>query len=570
MKFILLCLFLSSCATPVIRQTTRTIRTQVKQGNYKQALKFVQTEKSYKEKKSRLLYHMEQGLIYHLMGHYQKSIDHLGKAKSIHQKLYTISLKKKLQTIITNETVDIYYGEVFERSLLHFYQALNHFSLYQRGSLLLPKGKEMMIKKLSQQQKRTHLLSARAEVVSWDSFLDSQQESRRGKSIFKNDLLSKTFGAFIHEALNSPSENQIALQLYKDAKKILFRNYNSYKTYNLFSKKFKFDFKKLPRLGKKKVEKNYVNSTPFSEQLTKYLNFKILELTKKVRPLDMKNMIRVHQISKETVDKVASTPPSNVAFVIQRGIIPPKIAFKQHYSLERALTPDNPTLEQRKWAKVGSFIIMAYAANELGLFPPANRYDPLGAEIGVRLADYSTSGLAISFELPKIQNKKIGEEISLEIYDKNKVLAYKGPLSIVAPLGDIAEEAVAEYSAALYPKLGARLAMKHMAAIFASYLTYQSLKESNNYNYFAKLAAVAQYMVVAKTIENSEKADTRYWSTLPSNIRIGNAYLKKGKYAAKIVFTKKINGQVQKRISPLGLFTIDDDKKKKILNYRVH
>ncbi|MEE2744644.1 MAG: hypothetical protein VYD54_12095, partial [Bdellovibrionota bacterium] len=223
LKFILLCLFLSGCATPVLRQTARTIRTQIRQGNYQQALKVVQAEKSYKEKKTRLLFHMEQGLIYHLMGRFQKSIDHLGQAKSIHQKLYTISLKKKLQTILTNETVDIYYGEVFERSLLHFYQALNHFSLYQRGSLLLPEGKEMMVKKLSQQEKRSHLLSSRAEVVSWDSFLDSQQESRRGKSIFKNDLLSKTFGAFIHETLDTPSENQVALQLYKDAKKILFR-----------------------------------------------------------------------------------------------------------------------------------------------------------------------------------------------------------------------------------------------------------------------------------------------------------------------------------------------------------
>ena len=570
-KFILFSFLLSSCATPILRKTSQEMRSEILQGNFKKALKIVQAEPSFKEKKSQLLYNMEQGLLYHLMGHYKQSLFHLSRAKEIHKKLYTIALKNKLQTLVTNETFDLFYGEVFERSLLHFYLALNHISLYQKGQVRVPapEGKKPLIKKLSDKEKRTHLLSARAEVVAWDSFLDSQQISRRGKSVFKNDLLAKTFGAFVHETINTPTELQIALQLYKDAKILLFRNYNSYKTFNHFSKKFKSNFEKLPKWRKNKIKKEFISQTPYSNELEAFLNFKILELTKKVRPYEMEKMIRIHNIDKKTVHRVQkASRPTNVAFMIQRGLIPAKVASKQHYSLESALTPDNPSKTQREIAKVGSFVLLAYAANELGLFPPAHRYDPVGAEIGVRFTQYSTQGLAISFELPKIKNKKIREHLSLEIYNENDELAWKGPLSIVAPLGDIAEEAIAEYSAALYPKLGARLALKHLGAIFASYLTYKHMTKDKGPNYFAKLAAAGQYLAVSAVIEASETADTRYWSSLPSNIRMANAYLKKGTYKIKMIISKKDINSPQKRVISLGNLTIENEKKKKIFNYR--
>ena len=38
------------------------------------------------------------------------------------------------------------------------------------------------------------------------------------------------------EAFERSEDDQIALQLYKDAKLVLFRNYNAYKTYNTIAK----------------------------------------------------------------------------------------------------------------------------------------------------------------------------------------------------------------------------------------------------------------------------------------------------------------------------------------------
>ena len=120
--FLIFTFFLHSCATPTLRQTARNIRKEIKSGNYEKALNVVLKEPTFKEKKTSLLFHMEQGLLYHLMNKTEKSLQHLSKAKDIHQKLYTVSLKKKIQTLVTNETFDIYYGSLFERS-----QGVNHF-----------------------------------------------------------------------------------------------------------------------------------------------------------------------------------------------------------------------------------------------------------------------------------------------------------------------------------------------------------------------------------------------------------------------------------------------------------
>ena len=544
---------LQSCATPVLRQTARNIRREVTSGNYQKALKVILNEPTFKEKKTALLLHMEKGLLFHLMGNTKESLNHLSKAKSIHQKLYTVRLKKKIQTLVTNETFDIYYGSVFERSLIHFYLTLGHFKLYQKS------------------QKRNHLLNARAEVVSWDSFLDTQQKTRRGKSVFKNDLLAKTFGAFIHETIGTKKELGIALRLYKDAKILLFRNYNSYKTYNKLSKKFKTDFKKLPKLGEKRVQRDYVQETSYSNQLIQYLDKKIVSLTLNLRPYELNKVAKKFRISQDIIKEVKSVPKlPNMGFVIQNGLIPPKFASKQHYSLEKALTPDNPTKTQREVAKVGSFVLLAFAANKLGLFPPPNRYDPVGAEIGIRLTDYSTSGLAISFELPAVKSKPIVEKLTLEVFDiKTNNLVWKSPLPIVSPLGDIAEEAVAEYSAALYPKLGARLAMKHFAAILSSYLTYQAMIKDKDQMYWAKITALAQYLALTKAIEASETADTRYWSSLPSTIHMADTFLKKGNYRAQVVIKRTDKNAVDSRVYPLGNFNIESEDQKKVLNFRL-
>lgn len=129
-------------------------------------------------------------------------------------------------------------------------------------------------------------------------------------------------------------------------------------------------------------------------------------------------------------------------------------------------------------------------------------------------------------------------KLSLVVLDKDnkEVLAKDVPL--INPMGDIAEEAVFESSAWTYTRTGFRLAAKHATAIAASFATYRALgggnRGQNNNDFLARNAAVLQYIGAAKAIEESEKADTRFWSTLPNEIRLVDLDLNPGLYHLEI------------------------------------
>jgi len=67
--------------------------------------------------------------------------------------------------------------------------------------------------------------------------------------------LLKLYGAKVHELVGSPEDLQIASILYKDAKDILFKNYNTYPTFNSSYKEFKRDYDKLASMPIEEVKR---------------------------------------------------------------------------------------------------------------------------------------------------------------------------------------------------------------------------------------------------------------------------------------------------------------------------
>ena len=124
------------------------------------------------------------------------------------------------------------------------------------------------------------------------------------------------------------------------------------------------------------------------------------------------------------------------------------------------------------------------------------------------------------------------------LWDKDNKEVLSKNIPLVNPMGDIAEEAVFEGSAWTYTRVGTRLVTKYATAIAASYATYRTLggtgKHGDN-NFLAKNAAVIQFIGASKAIEASEKADTRYWSTLPNEIRLIDLELPAGHYHLEVV-----------------------------------
>ncbi|HAZ14331.1 MAG: hypothetical protein A2X86_19080 [Bdellovibrionales bacterium GWA2_49_15] len=564
----------AGCSTGGLKERAE-LRTLISTANWDGAIDYVAKSDFYKTENVALLQAMELGLLYNSKGAYYQSTKLLNKAKEIHQKLYTVSISSAAKGVLANENYDVYSGASYERSLIHFYLALNHYLLFLKGEYegykLTDKDgiKDVPPKKLNPSERRLELQGARAELLDWDSYLKSIQGDRAGKSVFKNDLLAKVFGGMIHEAFERPEDDQIALQLYKDAKLVLFRNYNAYKTYNTIAPKFKSDFNKLAAMGEQEVISNYTKPTSFTQNLELFLDTKILQLTKSMRPGDLQTVAKqIHATDKAIGEAAKLSHRANVGIVLQTGIIPKKVPEKHYYSLESALTPDNPTEGQKAVAKFGSQVIMLFAGAQLGLLPPPSTYSPAGTQLGVATAQVAANALAISFELPAMENQAIDDLTTLQIFNGTGKIVQEMDVPLINPLLDVATEAIAEDSASRYTKLGVRLASKHLTAIAASYGTYTLTKQKLG-DFFAKQAAVLQYIGASKAIEASEKADTRYWSTLPADFRIRDFYLDKGSYTFKIVVKKLSTPDVPKKIIDLGAVNIADGKQKLLLNYRI-
>lgn len=454
-------------------------------GAYDKGLEFIEKSKYYQGKNERLLAMMEKGMLLHAKGDYENSSLVLDEARNLSNELYTTSISKKAEKTLLNDTYDVFYGEVYERSLIHFYLSLNAILNYQKT------------------KKRDELFKARAEILAWDSFLASIKEDRLGKSVYKNDLLLKLYGAKIHEMVETREDRNIALQLYKDAKEILLKNYNTYPSFNLLYKDFKKDFDRLAKMPLEDVKKKYIAESDQQKNLHEYIN---------------QNIARLSRPEKKKMLKDFKTP---VTLILEKGLIAEKVADKSFYSLD--FLSKEP-------------LVALFAADVLGLLPSPNTYNPGGAYMGILVASAALKNIGIGFELPKVLNNDPAKKFSLVVLDKdNKEVAVK-EVPLINPMGDIAEEAVYESSAWTYTRTGFRLATKHASAIAASFATYKALggggggDKRNNNDFLARNAAVIQYIGAAKVIEESEKADTRFWSTLPNEIRLVDLELAPGLY----------------------------------------
>lgn len=510
---------------------------------------------------------MEKGLLLHSAGNYYQSSEVLKEARELGRELYTTSISNKVQKLIANDNYDIYYGERYEISLIHFYQALNHLLIAKQGfyeAYSVKEGKDgiRQIPKrvLTANEIKTREMSSRAEVLAWDSFLTNLKSSRKGSSVFKNDLLAKVFGAYIHELIGSRTDLQIALQLYKDTHKLLVRNYGAYKSFNGSYQKYNENYKKFPKIGEKKVKTQFIQETGYQKQLKEFLNKRIVDLTYELRPNAIKKLPKLYGISKEFIKKVKRQRNPNITILFQKGIIPMKVASKEYFGLGAAM--DDPKAGVA--AKIGSAVLTVFAASQLGLLPPPRHYSPAGAYLGIKVAEAVVTGAAVRFELPKINNPGVNSTSEVLIKKTDGTVVVTEPLSLVAPLGDIAEQAVAEEAASVYTRVGARLAIKHTIAIAAAYATYKAMSSGKNSSFFAKQAAIIQYLATAKGIERSEQADTRFWSTLPSDVWMGKFKLPKGSYQVFV----KINEAGAQRELLLGPLEVTDEAKKELFNYR--
>ena len=86
---------------------------------------------------SRLLFHMDLGLVYHYAGMWDSSIAHLTRAAAIHDELFARSVSNEAASILINDNVRPFRGRPHEIVLLRQFLAFDYLALGQYDEALV-------------------------------------------------------------------------------------------------------------------------------------------------------------------------------------------------------------------------------------------------------------------------------------------------------------------------------------------------------------------------------------------------------------------------------------------------
>ena len=128
-------LFVFSCA-PSVKHYVK-INQCLQRGDYDSSLKLIEKNKEAYSECDAALYYVEEGIIAHFAGFYEKSNECLAMAESIMDKLYTESVSSNVASFIINDNTIPYRGEDFERVMVNLFMALNYAFMGLREDALV-------------------------------------------------------------------------------------------------------------------------------------------------------------------------------------------------------------------------------------------------------------------------------------------------------------------------------------------------------------------------------------------------------------------------------------------------
>lgn len=542
MKFtsiILIVLCALGCAQ-VERKEQNEIRTLFEKKLYKEARESLDNSTLKKEERNRLLFLMERGRILFAEQKYSVASDTFQAANDLVDKLYTKKVTQELLSATFNDTKENYYGSILERSMLYYYLALSNLKVFESGMLhkeILKDGKATWSEeKLNTNDRRNHLFRARAAVVAWNGFFEEIRRVNKETTLYQADLNGKLFAAAVHELVGDRSDLNIALQLYKDALGILKIQGPSYKQFNAKFKEYSKNIYESLDKGKVDPKQQWVELTPEYQKLEDYIQFKILSMTKKLRSREYKKTVGQIKPTKNALEMVNTDANPNTIFVIEKSVVVPMEAEEFDYSINSAVENMENGPTKALVEGIGLPVLTLFAMGPLGLGfvgQTGNTYIYTQHNLGTQVMRH----IGIGFEMPVVKDIPTFKSMELQFYqgsgDKKK-LVKSVPLVISGPVDDLAMQAASERAAASFTKVGVRVAVKHIAAIAAAFQTYNTMKKQSG-EFVAKAFAYTQYMASSKAIASSEKADIRYWSTLPGQIRQVSLSLPPGEYEAVCV-----------------------------------
>ncbi|MEX2379444.1 MAG: hypothetical protein WD530_01775, partial [Vicingaceae bacterium] len=124
----------TACAT--YYQKTISFQEDFASGDLQGAKSFLEKNEKAAEKKDRLLYFFDRGVVEHMLGNYEQSNHYFEEAYKFSQD-FRKSLMNDLTSYMANPMTKPYQGEDFEVVIFHFYKALNYIYLNEFDAALV-------------------------------------------------------------------------------------------------------------------------------------------------------------------------------------------------------------------------------------------------------------------------------------------------------------------------------------------------------------------------------------------------------------------------------------------------
>ncbi len=528
--FFLILLFTLGACSSRMKDEAKLYRSHFSTGDFKNAEEILNKSDLKKDAKSQLLWLLERGSLSLSLGDESRAIQEFQNALELIDQLYTKKISAKAASLIINDSSDVFYGASYERSFAHYFLAKSYYARYLKL------------------KNKADLQSARATILAWDSYFAELQRSLTNKTIYQTDLMLKVFGGEVHEISEIRNDKQISLQLYKDALNILNTMGGAFNVFNNQSTEF------IKSYESGASEKAYVKTAAYKD-LHDFLVFKILSLTKEIRAAEFKDLSQSLKPSPEVLNKL-NQPKSNIVILLEEGLIPQKIGKPFNFGLKGAVDAVENPGAKAFIATVGAEVITAFAMNTLGMRP--QNFQTTGSFIFAHdVTRLAVQEASISFELPMIEETPVPQDLNLVVMNKEGKVLHTEPMAIVSENGALARIVLEEDVVSRYVKTGTRVAIKHLVAIVASMQIYQKLRPQGEF--LAKSVAMATYIASSKGIAAFEKADTRYWMTLPELLRISEFALPPGEYMVGV--SKRLNGGEAQAIKNLGSIKVEESGK---------
>jgi uncharacterized protein len=214
-KFLLLLLYLIflSCSPSLktYKEHYSEINERILKHDYAGAIQLLEASKDKMyQKKDRVVYYLDLGMLYHYNGQYQKSNETLTMAEREIEELYTKSISRAAASFLLNDNVLDYAGEDYEDLYVNVFKAINYLELDDFEAAFVEIRR--MYEKTKQLDSKHNKLAKEL-----NRFEDAKIEMEPGESNFHNSALSNYLSMLMYRTEEKYDDAAIDYRKYKEA-----------------------------------------------------------------------------------------------------------------------------------------------------------------------------------------------------------------------------------------------------------------------------------------------------------------------------------------------------------------